>query len=254
MSRIIGICVHIFSVYLIVIYFLASYKIIEPVGIAYIMLGDWQKSVNIYSIFGNICLAAIFFSIISFTTMVLHTASNASEQSGKTACRLLANIIKYVGAIICCYLIVTNFGVNAAAAIASIGIAGFGLTFGAQDLIKDLIAGIFILFEGNFKVGDMLVVDGKWFWVKSIGVRTTTLEAWGEKKVINNSQMSGVLNIQRANTHVDCDIMIDNRYDLDRIEEILNRELPSLKDNYPNGVVAPKYKGVQNLSGKSDSS
>ena len=121
-----------------------------------------------------------------------------SGSSGETISHLTANLMKYLGAGICLYQITMNFGVDAKTALASVGIVGFGLTFGAQGLISDLISGIFILFEGSYKVGDTLLIDGEPFVVKSIGIRSTRVEADGKVRLINNSGMSDVVNISSS--------------------------------------------------------
>ena len=232
-SKVLMGCIYLFGIYLILLKLLYYNNITGEIGLAYIISGEWQKTVSVFSAIGNVCLVCVTISIVGWTKSLLTVISRISGQSGETACRLIASIVKYAGAILCFYLCATNFGIDARAALASIGIVGFGLTFGAQDLIKDIIAGIFILFEGNYRVGDMLLIDGEWYWVKSIGVRTTKVEAWGKVKLINNSQMTGVINIQNSSACVDCDIMIGNEYSIEDIEELMGGSCHLLKSSLP---------------------
>lgn len=239
--------VHCFSAYFI----FAQWMIVNGIGthdtINYIFNGDWERSVNIFSVVCNIFTIMIYYSVIKWFDTVLIRVATMSKQSGETISRLIANIIKYLGVIFCVYQIAMNSGVDAKTALTSIGIAGFGLTFGAQDMIKDVIAGIFIFFEGSYRVGDMLLIDGGWFWVKSIGIRATRVEAWGQVKVINNSQMTKVVNIQNSSDIVDCDVYVGKEYRLEDIEEILKYELSLLRDNYPEGISLPRYMGVKDV-------
>lgn len=241
-----------FYIYCFSAYFIfAQWMILNGIGthetIDYIFNGEWERTINIFSVVCSVFTMMIYYSVIKWLEAILIRVAIMSKQSGETLSRLIANIIKYVGVICCVYQMAMNFGVDAKTALTSMGIAGFGLTFGAQDMIKDIIAGIFIFFEGSYRVGDMLLINGDWFWVKAIGIRATRVEAWGQVKVINNSQMTGVVNIQNSSDCVDCDVYVGNEYRLDDIEAILEYELPLLRDNYPENISLPSYKGVQDI-------
>lgn len=249
MKRVINFFIYCFSAYFIISWWMISSGIGAHDTLDYILNGDWEKSVNIFSFVYNVLIIMVYYSVIRWLGAILTRIAIISGPSGETISRLAANVIKYLGAIICLCQVAMNFGVDAKTALTSIGIAGFGLTFGAQDMIKDIIAGIFILFEGNFKVGDLLVINGNWYWVRSIGIRATRVESFGQVRVINNSQMAGAVNIQNSLDAADCDVYIGNEYDLDDIEEILNYELPLLKSKLPSDVPLPQYDGVREIDG-----
>lgn len=253
MGRVLRVCTYLFSAYLILLWILLQNGVVPPTGLAYILEGNWQKSVNFYSVVGNLCLVCLTYSMVNWVSAILHAIAKAAGQHGKTICRLIANLLKYVGVFFCLYYALMNFGMNPRATLASAGIAAIALTLGAQDLIRDMIAGMFIMLEGNFKVGDKLEYDDEVYIVKTIGVRTTILEScgvrtYGKKKIINNSEMCGIINVQNARAKVKCDVQIGNQHDLDRIKEIFDRELPSLRGHYPKGTSGPVYKGVKDLS------
>lgn len=195
MRKVIDICIYSFSAYFIIGQWMIHSGIGHHETINYIFNGDWERSVNVFSIVCNIYTVMIYYSIIKWVEAILMRAAALSGPSGETISHLIANLIKYLGAIICLYQITMNFGVDAKTALASVGIVGFGLTFGAQGLISDLISGIFILFEGSYKVGDTLLIGGEPYVVRSIGIRSTRVEADGKVSLINNSNMSGVVNI-----------------------------------------------------------
>ena len=86
-------------------------------------------------------------------------------------------------------------GVNTTAVLAGIGIVGLILGFGAQSLIEDIITGAFIIFEGQYVNGDIIILDDFRGTVRNIGVRTTTIEdAGGNLKVVNNSDIRNFQN------------------------------------------------------------
>lgn len=242
-------CVYVFSLIIIVLMALVNDEVVPRDGLGYIVSGDWPKVFNEFSLVGNILVVCITYSVIKWVEFLFDLIAKNGGNGVATGCKLISSIIKYAGGIVCLFIVITNFGVDTTTALASAGIIGFAITFGAKDIIKDLIAGMFILFEGNFKVGDMLKVDGDWYWVKSIGVRTTRLEAWGQVKIVNNSKMTNVKNIENANEMVHCDILIGNEYDIEKIKEILEAELPEIRDLLPDGTTTPEIKGVQGFDG-----
>ena len=66
---------------------------------------------------------------------------------------------------------------------------------GAQSLIADIIAGLFTIFEGEYQVGDIVVIDGWRGTVEEIGIRSTrVVDSGGNTKIINNSEITTVIN------------------------------------------------------------
>ena len=215
----------------------------------YIFDGTWTRSFNMFAILANLLLILSVWATITWLTKALEFISRLMGGSGKTAFRLLSSVAKYSGAVACIYIAALNVGIDAKAALASMGIAAMAIGFGAKDMIADIFAGIFILFEGNYKVGDMIMMDGQWFWVKSIGIRTTRIEAWGHVKIINNSQMTGIINIENGIAGVNIDVPIHDSYSIEQVEGIFAEEMPALAANAPEGVQGPIYKGISGFDG-----
>ena len=117
-----------------------------------------------------------------------------------------------------------------------------------KELIKDIIAGIFIVFEGEFRVGDIVTIGEYRGTVMDIGLRTTKiLGVDGNIKIYNNSEISGVLNMTQEASWAMTYIDIEYGQDLNYVEEVLERELPKLRDSNPRITGGPMYMGVQNL-------
>ncbi|MGH2348003.1 MAG: mechanosensitive ion channel family protein, partial [bacterium] len=95
----------------------------------------------------------------------------------RTLLPLLENLVQYVVVFIAVVMILRQIGVDATAIIASAGIVGLAVGFGAQTLIRDLIAGFFLLSEGLIRVGDEITFDGKTGIVDRISIRTTQVRA-----------------------------------------------------------------------------
>jgi len=123
----------------------------------------------------------------------------ARSKRGLTIVKLMDSFIKYLIAIVAFLMILSAWGVDTETLLASAGILALVIGLGAQSLIADIIAGVFIVFEGSYQVGDIVVIDDWRGTVDEIGVRTTKIiDAGGNIKVINNSAISTV--IKRAKT------------------------------------------------------
>ena len=140
-------------------------------------------------------------------------------------------------------------GVDTTAILAGIGIIGLILGFGAQSLIEDVITGLFIIFEGKYSIGDIIVLDDFRGVVRDIGVRTTTIEDAGYNlKVVNNSDIRNFQNRSRNTSLAVCLCSVAYETDLRELEKMLSENLPDMylahKDLY---LGAPRYLGVHEL-------
>ena len=140
-------------------------------------------------------------------------------------------------------------GVDTTAILAGIGIIGLILGFGAQSLIEDVITGLFIIFEGKYSIGDIIVLDDFRGIVRDIGVRTTTIEDAGYNlKVVNNSDIRNFQNRSRNTSLAVCLCSVAYETDLRALEKMLSENLPDMylarKDLY---LGAPRYLGVHEL-------
>lgn len=168
---------------------------------------------------------------------------------GKALASLLSSFAKYLGAIILIFAILGTLGVNTAVLLASAGILSLIVGLGAQPLIEDIFAGIFIVFEHSFEIGDIIIVDGFRGTQKEMGIRTTKIEdAGGDIKVINNSDIRTLINMTSKLSTAICDVSISYFDDIERVEKVLNENLKKIKEKYKSIVNGPTYVGVQSLS------
>lgn len=168
---------------------------------------------------------------------------------GRSLASLLSSFAKYLGAIILIFAILGTLGVDTTVLLASAGILSLIVGLGAQPLIEDIFAGIFIVFEHTFEIGDIIVVDGFRGTVKEMGIRTTKIEdAGGDVKVINNSDIRTLINMTSKLSTAICDISISYNEDIEKVERVLNENLGKIKDKYKSIVNGPTYVGVQSLS------
>ncbi|MBQ3441396.1 mechanosensitive ion channel family protein [Candidatus Saccharibacteria bacterium] len=127
-------------------------------------------------------------------------ASPAQKQRIKTISQMLSSILRYLFLIIVLLVVLSVLGVNVTSLLAGLGIltAVIGLAF--QDMIKDFIAGIAIIAENQFSVGDTVIVQADGFKgvVTNIGLKTTEItNEKGEVKILANHNIDGLINCSR---------------------------------------------------------
>ena len=196
----------------------------------------------------NIVRAIQVITIILVATSIIIGIINrlfTKTQREITVVKLTSSIIKWVAAIILVIAVLAIWGVDTTALITGAGVLTLIVGLGMQSLISDIVAGLFIVFENEFNVGDIITVDGFRGTVVSIGIRTTQLEAVGNVKIFNNSEIRGVLNQtvkpSKAKTLID----IEYGDSLARVEEIIKNKLPEIKIEGVIGEIV--YDGVAAL-------
>ena len=188
-------------------------------------------------------------------TLVLNWLSRfkMKDNHKETVKGLLFNCARYVVAIYFLIYGLSVLGVNTGAILASLGVLGLVIGFGAQSLIEDVITGLFIIFEGQFHVGDIVSIDNFRGTVTSIGVRTTQLtDAGGNIKIVNNSDIRTMTNLSEVTSAAVVDVGISYGADLKKAEDVVNDLLSMLPEMYPDVFTStPTYGGVQALSASS---
>lgn len=170
-------------------------------------------------------------------------------KKGKAIVEIVCSLVKYVAVIMLLFCVLKAFGVDTSAILAGIGILGLIVGLGAQPLIADILAGLFIVFEGVFDVGDIIVYNGFRGTVKEIGIRTTQiLDTGGNIKIVNNSNLKEVINMTDQLSLAICDIGIEYGESLERVESILKANFDKIKEAIPDIKDGPFYKGVAELA------
>lgn len=219
---------------------------------SYILGGGWEKGVNIFAITGSIMFACVALTAAEILQKILQLVSRVVEARGVTMCRLGASVIKYVTIIGMLYWCLAMLGVDTATLLASAGLLTLAISLGAKDLVTDIIAGLFIIFEGEFRVGDIIQVSGNRGTVMEIGVRTTKInDGSGNILVMRNSSISNVVNMTKEHSFAAVEVGIEYGESLERVENILAKEFPNIKKRLPAIIDGPFYKGVTMLADNS---
>ena len=235
---------------------LVAYVIIMAFGtLMFSPINMFWRSMNFFvktgefNIFIRLVSYFIFFLGASWAVRKVLKLLAAPLKKGKAIMEILCSLIKYAAVIVLLFFVLKSFGVDTAAILAGIGILGLIVGLGAQPLIADIIAGLFIVFEGVFEVGDIIVYNGFRGTVKEIGIRTTQLvDTGGNIKVVNNSKLQEIVNMTNQLSLAICDIGIEYGESLERVEAIMKEEFPKIKAAIPDIKEGPFYKGVAELA------
>lgn len=174
------------------------------------------------------------------------------QQRAKTIKLLLLNIIKYITVILVLLAILSNFGVNVKSILAGLGIttAIIGLAF--QDLAKDLIAGISIITENQFEVGDTIEVDGFTGEVVFLGLKTTKIRDFkGATKIIANHNLDKIINYSLHDSLAVVDISTSYENTNEEIEKVLTEMIESINGKIKDTTGNIEILGINKLADSS---
>lgn len=193
-----------------------------------------------------ILLMLILENVCMLVLSHLHPRSNR----GSTMITILQSCVRYLAVFISIIWALTILGVNIGTLFAGVGILALIIGFGAESMIADVVTGVFMLFEGQYNVGDVVEVSGFRGTVRSIGIRTTMIEdLGGNVRIVNNSNMTNVLNRSHNESLSVCLIGVPYGTDIERLEGELPEMLYSIYINHTDIFKGtPKYLGVEKLA------
>ena len=145
---------------------------------------------------------------------------------------VLKSIASFVIAVIAILMILSELGLDVAPALASAGIAGIALGFGAQNLVKDFLAGIFMIFEDQFGVGDVINTGEATGTVEAVGLRVTRLrDVNGVVWYVRNGEVIRVGNESQGWARVVLDVGISPREDINAVRALLKQTADDLRED-----------------------
>ena len=220
--------------------------------IHYIMKGSWQRRLNIFSITSCVMTVVVVNVVVILVRDFLSWIIENANAKAITVLRMLDNFLKFATTIGLIYYCLGLFGVDTKTLVASAGILTLIIGLGANSLVNDIIAGLFLVLEGEFQVGDIVTIDGFRGTVLEIGVRTVKVkEGAGNVKIFSNRNVSNVINMTKDLSVVAVDMSIEYGEDLEYVENVLEKEFPTIRENLPAICDGPYYKGVSELGNNS---
>jgi len=146
------------------------------------------------------------------------------------------------------------FNIDLKPLLASAGVVGLGISFGAQSIFKDVLNGVFIFIEDQFNVGDVVRLAGLTGQVEDLTLRATTLrDGDGTQYFIPNSQIATVSNLSREYSVASLPVSVDASADPDRVMALLRRIADEVRHDkaFADVVIAdPDILGVDKIIGR----
>ena len=246
----------IYSVLLVFSYALIFYEVFmlsmgmndeDLIGFSYVLLGKWERGVNLFSFSFCLFLLCVLYVFRVLVNQVLYSIARISDLKHETVLLLLRNALRYACAIVFLYIGLAKFGIDTRALWASAGVLSLMVGFGAKDLVSDIIAGLFIIFDGTLKVGDYVTGGGWSGTVQKIGIRSTRIENFSDTKIFNNSSLKDIVNSYGEEAREILKVSVPKEADLLEIEKLLEKELPRMARQHSEVVNSIRYQGVDSF-------
>lgn len=173
----------------------------------------------------------------------------------ETALTLVNGLAKYVFYFIAIALAIGELGLGSAMAsmLAAAGIGTLAIGLGAQSIISDVAAGLFIIFEDQIAVGDYVILAGVEGYVDEVSLRTITIRGFnGERHIIPNGQIKEVTNFSRTDYIAFFDMEVSRDADADRALDIMMEEAERIYQTSDDPAKKPPERlGIAAMAGNS---
>ncbi len=175
--------------------------------------------------------------------------SHVDPKRHQTLINILQSGVRYVLYFVGVMTALDKLGVPTSSIIATAGIGGLAVGFGAQSLVKDVITGFFILMENQYSVGDYVRVGDVTGIVEDMGVRVTKIrDLGGELHIVPNGRIEQVTNFMGSGMRILLDVRVAYEEDIERVMAILEDLFADLRAEIPGLVDGPTILGVSDLT------
>jgi small conductance mechanosensitive channel len=247
---------------------------------AWTVIGDWMTKNAIIIVFTILISFVIWWILVRLIKKVTENAKNKvltqerpgqvraaehtqeltavlmsqrREQRFEAISQLLRSITTVTIVSLASLIILAQIGVNLAPLIASAGVIGVALGFGAQTLVKDFLSGIFLVLEDQFGVGDFVDLGPATGTVEEVTLRVTRVrDMSGIVWYVRNGEILRVGNRSQGWTSAVVDVPVAYNEDLDRVRRIVEQVGAKMDDDVQyDGILfgTPTYAGVESVSG-----
>lgn len=171
------------------------------------------------------------------------------ETRAKTLSSLLKSALRYTAGIVSLLTVLELLGIDTKAVLGGVAIVGLAIGFGAQNLVRDVITGFFIIYERQYDVGDYVSIAGVSGVVEEIGLRTTRLRDWsGDVHIVPNGLVEKTTNKSKAASRALVEVSIAYEEDIRKAISVLQKVCDQASSEIPSIVEGPKVLGVSKLA------
>lgn len=197
-----------------------------------------------------ICIVIYVVVLFVMNTSLKSLSPDSKDYSRKvTTGKLMTSSLKYVMVIVAFTGVLVVCGVEVGTIITGAGLLSIAIGFGAQNLVNDVISGLFIFFEKQYAVGETVEIDKFTGEVISLGFKSTVLQNWvGDIFIIGNGKINSVINYSQADSVAIVKVRVDEGTDLLHVQNIVEDKLPREIGVHDYFIEKPIYKGVTEIS------
>ncbi len=187
---------------------------------------DFILSIKFYGPIIYITLGYLLYLIIQniINKIIKKRKGRKNHKKEDTVINLIRSVFKYIIITIVVMLILETYGINTTSILASLGIVGVVVGLALQDTMKNMLAGMFIIFDNRYNIGDVVKLNGFKGEVINLGLQTTKLKsATGEVFTIQNSAILEVTNYTECDTLLMLDLGVGYNTDINHLEKVLTK-------------------------------
>jgi small conductance mechanosensitive channel len=178
-----------------------------------------------------VTLKLLYISIGRLNKLLINRATKSESldtQEASKRINTLLNILKGIGKIliwsIFLMILLKKFNIDVGPILAGAGILGLAVGFGAQELVRDIISGFFILLENQVRAGDVAIINGTGGLVEKIEMRTMTLRDFsGVVHVFQNGKINTLANMTKEWSAIVFDIGVAYKENIDQVIKIMQQ-------------------------------
>lgn len=201
----------------------------------------------------NVISAVIIFSVAwliqrFFVHLIRRGIKRTQSQKQKTYLSVMRKTIQFLVYVIAMMMIIEVFGFSSTPMVAIASAVSVSLGLGAQQFIRDLLSGFFILSENHFNLGDVVTINGVTGVVESITLRATRLRnsLTGEQYILSNGDINMVTNMSRDYRKAVVDFLVPYHFEMEHVINVLEKALDEIELEEPM-ITKPGFDGVTTL-------
>ena len=218
--------------------------------ISFILHGSWQRGLNLFAFCGIAIVASLGSLLLIVSNLVLSLIARFTGRGSETICRLLYSLLRYVIILSILFYVFEFVNLPLSTYFASVSVVSLALSIGSKDMVADILAGLLIVFENQFQVGDIVEIDGYRGRVLEIGIRSTqVLGSSNDVRYISNSSIRTIVNKSKRRSSCRISLNFRTREPLEAVEALFGRELPKIAEITDLLTDGPVLDGLTVLSG-----
>lgn len=167
----------------------------------------------------------------------------------QTIMNFFLNMLRIIIVVIAILIILGIYGIDTKVIITSLGAVTVVIGLAFQDMLKDFIAGVSLVFENSYNVGDTVTINNFKGEVMTIGIKATRLKSYdGNIMIINNGAITEVINHTAANSLAIVDVGVSYDSDIEQVENILNKLCKKIQKEIPESKGEITVLGIEQLA------